>query len=1038
MNFSRSDTNVLYLHNYYSVRYKEHAGISEKILSFKGGDERAIDFFATEMIAAMDVYYAGHMDYLSNMLVCIMPSHEKGKYSPGLVTLARRISGKYGMKCTIFLIQRTKTHERKSQGGNRDIDVMLDSLSINPAIDIKGKNILVLDDVTTSGNSINAVRKLLKDNGAGQIIPQTLGRTQDGTYKIDYIIDFPDFSINIETEIPKVSRDINGAKTILKRYFGYDSFKQGQTEIIDTILSGRDALAIMPTGAGKSICYQIPALMMDGITIVISPLISLMQDQVKALNNAGVHAAFINSSLNDRQITAVLQRAQRGEYKIIYVAPERLENSGFISLSKDLRISMISVDEAHCISQWGQDFRPSYLKITKFIKTLKTRPIVSAFTATATEEVKEDIITTLNLNAPKVVITGFNRENLYFMVETGVVKDEYILEYINKHPGESGIIYCSTRKNVENLFELLFRAGIPVTRYHAGLDSVERKNNQDDFIYDKVPIIVATNAFGMGIDKSNVRFVIHYNMPQSMENYYQEAGRAGRDGERSDCIMLFSPQDVLTQKWLLDHKEFADIDPEDVDLIRERDAKRLHIIENYCKTTGCLREYILGYFGETITGPCDNCGNCHREYKELDMTAEAKCVANCIYETRGKYGLTIVSGTLVGANRARVREVGADKYKTYGSLKALGEPMIKRLITQMIQDEYLTQTDERYSVIEYGSRINQLKDPETRVYVRYYDEKEIRKSKTSEPKLRSKDELTSAGYDLFEKLRALRLQIAREEVMPPYIIFNDRTLIQMCILLPGNKEEMLRVSGVGDAKYEKYGERFIEEIQEFLDERPEDITRLDADDDSYLEPVKSRKRKREKKEDFYISPEDMDRFEYLDLYTVREIRSELNRITTADNVRKCTYKKIWEFLFTSGYVTEEQVDGVWSKIPTEIGLLRGITIKERISEMGFHFKSLLFPPDIQREVVESFISVDNTQMKEESDSSDKSEKTFDRADYNRKKNKPEGAGAAWTQEEDEQLENEYKDGLTISDIAKIHKRTRGGIRARLKKHGLVE
>ncbi|RGY91961.1 DNA helicase RecQ [Ruminococcus sp. AM58-7XD] len=615
-------------------------------------------------------------------------------------------------------------------------------------------------------------------------------------------------------------KKVNALET-LKTYFGYDTFREGQEKIVEAILANRDVLAIMPTGAGKSICYQIPALMLPGITLVISPLISLMQDQVKALNDAGIHAAFINSSLTENQISKALYLAASGRYKIIYVAPERLENYEFLEFARNVEISMVTVDEAHCISQWGQDFRPSYLKIVEFIKNLPKRPIVSAFTATATEEVKNDILCTLSLADPEVVITGFDRKNLYYSVENIRRKDEFIMEYIEKHPTESGIIYCATRKNVDNLFELLFKRGVPVTRYHAGLTNETRKKNQDDFIYDRTPVIIATNAFGMGIDKSNVRYVIHYNMPQSMENYYQEAGRAGRDGENSQCILLFSLQDVMIDRMLLDNKDFSDVDEEDEYLIRQRDIRRLQTMEGYCKTTGCLRNYILEYFGEKTSGPCDNCGNCHREYHEVDMTAEAKWVVNCVAETRGRYGLTIVLGTLMGAKRARLRELRTEQYKSYGALSGHSEAELRTLISQMTEMGYLYQTQEKYSVLKLGN-ITPLKDENIRVIMRTYEEKEPDKKKKIQKTVRkrSTDALTSAGYDLFEILRKLRLEIAKEESMPPYIIFSDKTLIDMCVKKPSDEEEMLNVSGVGANKLKKYGQRFLEEIQKFCTERP--------------------------------------------------------------------------------------------------------------------------------------------------------------------------------------------------------------------------
>lgn len=627
------------------------------------------------------------------------------------------------------------------------------------------------------------------------------------------------------------------AVQILKTYFGYDSFRKGQEDIIHSILSGRDVMAVMPTGAGKSICYQVPALLLPGITLVISPLISLMQDQVKSLNEAGIHAAFINSSLTEAQISKALSLALKGTYKIVYVAPERLESPEFMEFALNGEISMVTIDEAHCISQWGQDFRPSYLKIVDFIERLPERPIVSAFTATATEEVKTDITCILKLNTPKVVVTGFDRENLYYRVEqlSAKQKDAFVADYVRKHSDESGIIYCATRKNVDTLYENLFKQGVPVTRYHAGMNNEARKRNQEDFIYDRAPVMVATNAFGMGIDKSNVRYVIHYNMPQSMENYYQEAGRAGRDGENARCILLFSPQDVMINKFLLDKKEFEGTEIENIELIKQRDAHRLRVMEGYCKSTSCLRRYILEYFGEKVSGPCDNCGNCHGKYTEVDMTADAKWVINCIAETRGRYGQSIVTGTLLGANRARLREVGATEYKSYGTLAHRSEREVRLLIDRMLLEEYIIQTDGEYSVLRMGD-ITRLKNENTRVVIRMPEERK----KAAESKggmKRSTDALTSAGYKLFEKLRQLRLVIAREEAMPPYIIFSDKTLIDMCARLPKNRWEMLAVSGVGENKFNKYGQRFIDEIAEFIEDNPEAVISTKLEDEGAPEPV---------------------------------------------------------------------------------------------------------------------------------------------------------------------------------------------------------
>ncbi len=690
------------------------------------------------------------------------------------------------------------------------------------------------------------------------------------------------------------------ARESLKLYFGYDSFKVGQKEVIEAITCGKDVLAIMPTGSGKSICYQLPALLLPGITIVISPLISLMQDQVKALNEAGIHAGYINSSLTEGQISKVYARALEGTYKILYVAPERLETSAFVNFAGRVDISMVTVDEAHCISQWGQDFRPSYLKIVDFIDGLPRRPIVSAFTATATEEVKTDIVCVLKLRDPKIVVTGFDRENLFFDVETIKRKDDYVLEYIRKHADDSGIIYCATRKNVDSLFELLSASGVSAARYHAGMNTEDRKKSQNDFIYDRSPVIVATNAFGMGIDKSNVRFVIHYNMPQSMENYYQEAGRAGRDGEASECILLFSAQDIMINKFLLDHKDFTDIPDEDIELIRQRDAKRLQVMEGYCRTSGCLRNYILEYFGEKHSRPCENCGNCQREFRETDMTDDAKRVINCVWETRGRYGLNVVLGTLLGADRARLKELGTTGYKTYGALKNRSESELRLLVSQLILDGYLYQTPDKYSVIRLGN-IEPLKNPDTHVLIRSYTDREA-ENQTKSYSRKSTDSLTKAGYELFEILRKLRLTIAREEGLPPYIIFNDKTLIDMSIKVPTDKKSFLNVSGVGGAKYEKYGARFIETITAFLEDHPEAFTGIKEND--------------------------------------------------------------------------------------------GAENRHRSSP--------------------------------------------DRVAYNRRMNRPDGTGASWTKEEDRQLDEEFDSGVKISEIAKIHDRTTGAIRARLKKHGLIE
>ncbi len=598
---------------------------------------------------------------------------------------------------------------------------------------------------------------------------------------------------------------------ILKKQFGYDSFREGQESLIDSILVGRDVLGIMPTGAGKSLCYQIPALLLPGITLVVSPLISLMKDQVQALNEAGVHAAFINSSLSEGQILKALQLAERGRYQIIYVAPERLETASFLRFAKSVMISMLTVDEAHCISQWGQDFRPSYLKIVEFIKELPQRPVISAFTATATQTVREDIICVLGLKRPALLVTGFDRKNLYFSVERPKKKDAAVLAYVNDHRRESGIIYCATRKNVEAVYELLLREGIPVVRYHAGLGSEERMHNQEDFIYDRMPVVVATNAFGMGIDKSNVRYVLHYNMPQSLENYYQEAGRAGRDGAPGECVLFYSPQDVMINRFLIENKEQnAEADREDLDAVRERDEERLRTMIAYCTGTECLREYILHYFGEKEATPCGNCSNCRQEFERQDVTEEARQIITCLLECRQRYGVNVIVGILIGSNTAKLREYGVQTLNSYGSLKSCGEGRLKQIIGQLILDGVFFQTKDKYALLKLQPDAKDIFEGNRSVEIKVPKKSAMLETEAS-PRRRSKktDVLDTGGYSLFEKLRELRLTIAREEKVPPYIIFSDKTLVDMCAKRPANKEEMLAVTGVGENKFARYGERFL-------------------------------------------------------------------------------------------------------------------------------------------------------------------------------------------------------------------------------------
>lgn len=765
-----------------------------------------------------------------------------------------------------------------------------------------------------------------------------------------------------------VQHHILDPKMILKTYFGYDSFKKGQEEVISALLRGRDVMAVMPTGSGKSVCYQIPALMMSGLTLVISPLISLMQDQVKSLEEAGINAGYVNSMLSEAKILEVYSRAGKGEFKILYVAPERLDSEIFMDFALSVDISMVCIDEAHCVSQWGQDFRPSYLNICTFVQSLKKRPVIGAFTATATKEVKTDIELMLRLNDPITVATGFDRENLFFSVEELSVRDKarYVLKYVKDHPDDCGIIYCSTRKNVDTIYAMLIGAGIRAARYHAGMDADERRESQDEFVYDRANVIVATNAFGMGIDKSNVRFVIHFNMPQCMENYYQEAGRAGRDGEPSQCILLFSGQDVIIDRFLLEHKDFTDIPEEDIEAIRQRDQRRLRIMENYCKTTGCLRNYILSYFGENRSLPCENCSNCQREFTQTELTQEAKQVINCVYEAKGRYGVKVIVDTLLGRDNARLKSLGTIRYRTYGALKGFDEVTLRQLLEQMINEGYLVKTEDQYPVLKMGD-ISPLKDPLTQVVIRTYKEKEKSQAKPAKGKGRV---LTEDGYVLLRRLRELRYSIAKYRGVPPYVVFGDRTLMDIVVKMPTDEDSMLEVSGVGEVKMHQYGKVFIDAVKRFKEELPGVSTCIDhrdgtdetgadpatkATEDKKEKKAKKTKRPKTQKPDFYINVMESVLFEYKDLMFASEISDELNRISSVADCRKCRYKNIWEFFLTKGYVRQNEKDGETVKEVTKEGYERGVVTEVRTNSKGEEYTRILYPPSLQKEAVEAFV-----------------------------------------------------------------------------------
>ena len=606
---------------------------------------------------------------------------------------------------------------------------------------------------------------------------------------------------------------------ILKQYFGYDTFRPGQETLIDGILSGRDVLGILPTGAGKSLCYQIPALILPGITLVISPLISLMKDQVSSLNQAGIHAAFLNSSLTYVQYRKALGLASEGRYKIIYVAPERLETEEFLNFAKQAEISMIAVDEAHCVSQWGQDFRPSYLKIVDFVNRLENRPVVSAFTATATKEVREDMIDILMLREPEVVMTGYDRPNLYLGVRSPKNKYAALREFAEKHPDQCGIIYCLTRKLVEEVSKSLSEDGFSVTRYHAGLSDRERRENQDDFIFDRKLIIVATNAFGMGIDKSNVRFVVHYNMPKNLESYYQEVGRCARDGEPGECILFYSGQDVVTNQMFIDNnQDNQELDAWTRKLVIQRDQERLKKMTYYCFTNECLRDYILRYFGEYGENYCGNCSNCLSRFETEDVTETAQKLLECVKSSRQRYGINVILDTVHGARTAKIRQYGMEQNPYYGTLSKVPAHKLRQILNHLLLTGSLITTNDNYMILKLTEASGDILSGQSTVLMKMAREQEKAVPKEKEKKNRRGKAaggmagLSEAQTALFEKLRALRAEIAREEKVPPYIVFSDKTLAHMCVIHPKSKEEMLTVSGVGEFKYAKYGQRFLEAL----------------------------------------------------------------------------------------------------------------------------------------------------------------------------------------------------------------------------------
>ena len=627
----------------------------------------------------------------------------------------------------------------------------------------------------------------------------------------------------------------------LNRYFGYDSFRPGQPGIVSAILAGHDVLGVMPTGAGKSICYQIPAAILPGVAIVISPLISLMRDQVDALNDVGLPAAFINTTQTPDEQDLVFAQALSGQIKLLYVAPERLETERFRNFAVRVPISLVAVDEAHCVSQWGQDFRSSYLGIGEFIAGLPTRPTVAAFTATATEHVRRDIVSILGLHTPSITVTGFDRPNLYFDVISMPRKDKasWVASYIASHPDESGIVYCATRKETEALAESLNSAvaelraaggadvsdiGTIAVAYHGGMSADAREKAQRDFVTDRVPVVVATNAFGMGIDKSNVRFVIHHNMPESIEAYYQEAGRAGRDGEPSRCTLLWNESDIVTRRRLLDSDyENERLTPEEQEAVRASKRRLLDAMVGYCRTTDCLHAYMTRYFGETAgaaaktDGKCvGGCANCEHTFETIDVTDIARAISRCVHDVNQHVGSGKIVKVLRGSKAQDLSYLNPESLPSFGMLDEVPEARIRDVLSQMATDGFLTIAEGRLPIVGFGPRAAETVAPEF-----HYD---IKKIKRADARARRTPDVSTPAVGsyvpddgdeaLFQKLRALRLDIARELGKPPYIVFSDKTLRDMVRVKPITDDQFLAVNGVGESKLKQYGERFMAAIRE--------------------------------------------------------------------------------------------------------------------------------------------------------------------------------------------------------------------------------
>ena len=730
-------------------------------------------------------------------------------------------------------------------------------------------------------------------------------------------------------------------QTILQEHFGFRSFRDGQEALIDAILAGRDAFGVMPTGSGKSLCYQIPALLLEGLTLVVSPLISLMKDQVAALKEAGIPAAFLNSSLTAAQQREVLRRAELGAYRLIYVAPERLLTDSFLAFAAMQRISLLAVDEAHCVSQWGQDFRPNYLDVPAFVRRLPRRPVLAAFTATATAEVGEDIVRLLELREPLHIVTGFDRPNLFFDVRRERDKLTWLKEYLEARRDKSGIVYCATRKTVEQVCEALRAAGFAATRYHAGLEDAERRENQDDFAFDRATIMVATNAFGMGIDKSNVSFVIHYNMPKNLESYYQEAGRAGRDGAPADCILLYSAGDVMTAKYLIEKGN----DREQLDEALQvqlliRDTQRLRQMENYCRTTGCFRAALLDYFGEPHAPGCGNCGNCIQreeepsgETVEEDITLAAKKILSCVRRVKRKNGVglgeTMLVLVLAGSKDKTLLAREYDLLPTYGIMRDTKRPLLHEYVRELVKQGYLLRVPGDYEVLRTAEKANRvLFENEAVLWRHAVSEQATQAKRTGTP--------GTAGQSLFDRLRALRAELARQARVPVYVIFHDATLLNIASAEPASEAELPAISGVGEQKAKKYGQAVLAVIAEWRQAQQAKM------------PAKAKKK--EPQPPLRLTPEQLARYVCdPEGISMTEFARRVTALKAEDDPGELTGRQLSNRLLAEGYLTEQssEADNLRRR-PTPAGESVGITLTERTGKDGRPFTMVTLTEQAQR------------------------------------------------------------------------------------------